>query len=326
MVSCLEYLRSQLQLYRVTGSEWAGPCPFCGGKDRFRVSAKTNKWWCRNCSPDTRWHNLADFLMRREGLTYAQAMSRLEGADVPQFSPPPERTVTPEQQEHWGRVTLDCQDSLFSAKGLRYLQWLKDSRGLSDNTIIEFRLGAALPRKGYEAAFVDQEIMPSGITIPLYAHDEALYGVKVRTNTPDKYRFLKGSKPCLYGPHNPTTDLLVTEGEFDAMLAWQETKGSVDVGTLGSAQMPLGPHWKQAITPYRRIFVVHDNDEEGLKSASWNVIGRAEHVRTPSAKDLTDYKETGDLSHWLNEVLTAPHVPKQLNKEEGGWQARKYAS
>ena len=326
MVSCLEFLRSQVKLYRVTGNEWAGSCPWCGGKDRFRVSANTNRWWCRRCSPDEKWHNLADFLIKRDNLTYTQAMAQLEGSPTTQFSAPPERIITPEQQEHWERITLDCQDSLFSAKGVRYLQWLKDSRGLSDDTIIEFRLGLALPRKGYDAAYVDKEVMPAGITIPLNAHDKALYGVKVRTSTPDKYRFLKGSKPCLYGPHSPTTDLLVTEGEFDAMLAWQETGGAVDVGTLGSAQMPLGPHWKQAIMPYRRIFVVHDNDEEGLKSASWNIIGRAEHVSPPSAKDLTDYRETGDLEHWLSQVLVSPHVPKQFKKEEGGWQTRKYAS
>jgi len=32
--------------------EWAGPCPFCGGRDRFRLwpfEGSTGRWWCRQC-------------------------------------------------------------------------------------------------------------------------------------------------------------------------------------------------------------------------------------------------------------------------------------
>ena len=37
------------------GGEYAGPCPFCGGRDRFRVQPEKGLWWCRNCSPDSHW-------------------------------------------------------------------------------------------------------------------------------------------------------------------------------------------------------------------------------------------------------------------------------
>jgi replicative DNA helicase len=32
------------------GGEFAGACPFCGGKDRFRVWPQTDKFWCRGCN------------------------------------------------------------------------------------------------------------------------------------------------------------------------------------------------------------------------------------------------------------------------------------
>jgi DNA primase len=33
------------------GGEYQGACPFCGGKDRFRVWPNDTKpgWWCRMC-------------------------------------------------------------------------------------------------------------------------------------------------------------------------------------------------------------------------------------------------------------------------------------
>ena len=33
------------------GGEWCGPCPFCGGRDRFRVQPIRGRWWCRMPSP-----------------------------------------------------------------------------------------------------------------------------------------------------------------------------------------------------------------------------------------------------------------------------------
>ena len=36
------------------GGEYAGPCPFCGGEDRFRVQPEQGQWFCRQCSSDGR--------------------------------------------------------------------------------------------------------------------------------------------------------------------------------------------------------------------------------------------------------------------------------
>ena len=36
-------------LKRVTAAEWAGPCPVCGGRDRFSVNTKRKLWNCRGC-------------------------------------------------------------------------------------------------------------------------------------------------------------------------------------------------------------------------------------------------------------------------------------
>ncbi len=38
------------RLKRVTAAEWAGPCPRCGGRDRFAVNVSERLWGCRGCA------------------------------------------------------------------------------------------------------------------------------------------------------------------------------------------------------------------------------------------------------------------------------------
>ncbi|MGI8423994.1 MAG: primase-helicase zinc-binding domain-containing protein, partial [Chloroflexota bacterium] len=64
------------------GGEYAGPCPFCGGKDRFRVQPERGQWWCRTCSPDERWQDAIAYVERRDGVDFREAYSRLAGGGV----------------------------------------------------------------------------------------------------------------------------------------------------------------------------------------------------------------------------------------------------
>ena len=60
------------------GGEYHGPCPSCGGKDRFHVWPQENhgegSWWCRQCG------NGGDgiqYLRDIEQLTFKEACNRL---------------------------------------------------------------------------------------------------------------------------------------------------------------------------------------------------------------------------------------------------------
>ena len=48
----------------------AGPCPFCGGRDRFqfRIKSDNGSYICRNCT-DAQYRNGFDFLMRHLGIS-----------------------------------------------------------------------------------------------------------------------------------------------------------------------------------------------------------------------------------------------------------------
>jgi hypothetical protein len=79
----LALIEQGMPLRRVSsthGGEWAGPCPFCGGRDRLRVQPAMRRWWCRQCSPDERWHDCIRYVMRRERLTFRRAVALLTGS------------------------------------------------------------------------------------------------------------------------------------------------------------------------------------------------------------------------------------------------------
>jgi DNA primase len=58
------------------GGEYAGPCPWCGGRDRFRVwpHADNPGYWCRQCG---RKGDGIQYLRNRYGLSYSEACQRL---------------------------------------------------------------------------------------------------------------------------------------------------------------------------------------------------------------------------------------------------------
>ncbi|HOU49846.1 MAG TPA: primase-helicase zinc-binding domain-containing protein [Smithella sp.] len=52
------------------GGEYCGPCPFCGGTDRFRVWPESGRYWCRSCG---KAGDEIQYLRDRRGLSYVDA-------------------------------------------------------------------------------------------------------------------------------------------------------------------------------------------------------------------------------------------------------------
>jgi len=51
-------------LKKKTANEWSGPCPFCGGKDRFTVFLDSGRYMCRQCTP--KGGDKLDFYCKKE--------------------------------------------------------------------------------------------------------------------------------------------------------------------------------------------------------------------------------------------------------------------
>ena len=73
---------------------YVGPCPMCGGRDRFTINtAERDLWICRQCG-DGKYHSPIDFLMQYHNIDFKQALDRL-GGDLQHPVPIAPRVIAP---------------------------------------------------------------------------------------------------------------------------------------------------------------------------------------------------------------------------------------
>jgi hypothetical protein len=77
-----------VQLKRVTPVDYAGPCPTCGGTDRFGVNVRKQVWNCRGCG---KGGDVIALVQQVEGLPFQAAVEILTGEQIER-----ERTRLPE--------------------------------------------------------------------------------------------------------------------------------------------------------------------------------------------------------------------------------------
>jgi DNA primase len=123
------------------GGEWAGPCPWCGGEDRFLVWPKEDRYWCRGCE---RSGDAIQYVRDRHNLSFKEACERL-GVPLDMWTPlapreaplqPPEMAIPPCPAWQTAAIAFadQCQERLWRPDGERALAWLR-GRGLNDDTI-----------------------------------------------------------------------------------------------------------------------------------------------------------------------------------------------
>jgi putative DNA primase/helicase len=60
-------------------NERCGPCPVCGGNDRFSINTKKNVWNCRRCPAGG---DVIELVRHLDGLSFAEAVRLLAGAQL----------------------------------------------------------------------------------------------------------------------------------------------------------------------------------------------------------------------------------------------------
>ena len=297
------------------------------------------RYWCRMCGQSG---DYLQYLRDRHGMTFQEAKDAAGGAGFTSGNTVKanKSTVTPNVdppgelwQERAGAFVAYAQDILQSDDGIGALEYLRAERGLHNETIKRFGLGcnpqAVYDGAGRWGADGEKVYLSPGIVIPCeiggalwyvqvrrpYTQkdggDDTLsaylgYVVKWRPDT--KYQAVKGGQgKALFGADDLRGDrpLLVCEGKFDAMLAWQEIGDLVDVVTLGGAGKGSGGlpgRWLLRLLPYELILVAYDADRAGESGAAELVkkSKRARRVKVPQGDDLTSFWQAGgDLGAWV---------------------------
>lgn len=221
------------QLTRTAAGEYAGACPFCGGRDRFQVrpfASGGGYWHCRHCTvaPDggPLWLDAVDYAVRRQDLNHLAACRYLLGPlSLPVRAPHPP-TVAPGPADNpppppaaWQQAAKDavarCAARLAAGAVWLHQQyaagaslddlpaetpeaahaylWLR-RRGLRSATILAAGLGF---NPAWEEVQPERWLAP-GITIPA-REGGILWNVRVRVNPrypgdPTRYRDLPGGR------------------------------------------------------------------------------------------------------------------------------------
>jgi phage/plasmid primase-like uncharacterized protein len=77
-----------LTLKRVTATDLAGPCPRCGGDDRFRLNMKTGAHHCRQCG--AKGGDSIELIRLARGLQFREAVEDINGeSEVERPAPAP---------------------------------------------------------------------------------------------------------------------------------------------------------------------------------------------------------------------------------------------
>jgi DNA primase len=311
---------SETVLLRKAGKNLVGLCPFHSEKTpSFTVSPDKQIFHCFGCSAGG---NVFSFVMKRDGLQFGEAarmLARRCGVDIPERPlSGPERRLLSEQETLFeiNRLAADFFHQQLvqpgGAGGEAASAYL-ERRGLSRQTIVDFRLGYApkgwdhligfLARRRHSPALIEKAGLvvarkdASGhydrfrdrVMFPIYDDMARVVGFGGRVmddstpkylNSPETPVYLK--RRVLYGLHRAKDacralgTVYIVEGYLD-LIALHQHGISNAVATLGTA---LSPEHIRLLTRHAsQLVLVYDSDEAGIRSAQRCVdIFWKEHV------------------------------------------------
>ena len=307
------------------GGEYAGPCPICGGRDRFRVQpngAGGPRWYCRQCGGG-QWHDAIDLVQQRDRVDFAEAVARLTGsapelASAPTAAPAPAAMPEPTEapgalwQERAQTFCQDCRQRLWSDAGKAALAGLR-ARGLADDTIFEAGLGwndhdRREDRAAWGLEGKTKVWLPRGVVIPWLIGGQ-LWRVNIRRPAADvaksgpKYIGPAGSSNGLYGADGLRAGFpaVLVEGEIDALTLAQHAGNLAAPVATGSTHGARRARWLGRLALASSVLVCYDADEPGQAAASYwlGALSNARRWRPYWADANAMAQDGADLRQWL---------------------------
>ena len=314
------------------GGEWQGPCPACGGNDRFHVWPNQNEgkggYWCRACG---KTGDNIQFLIDFEGMNFKEACTYLNitMADRPaDYTPPPPRKqeFQPTQhsnpadlwQEKAGKFVSWAQNNLKENKFA--LAWLA-ARGITAEAAEQARLGWNLGENGKDifrarSAWGLPELLkengkprmlwiPQGLVIP-YIIDEKIQRIRIRREEGEpRYYVIPGSAMPVMIIGRDRRAFVIVESELDAIAcaAASPLAGAVAMGSV--AAKPDAATYailKGAV----QILNALDYDRAGAKAHEWwqEQFDKCDRWPVPQGKDPGEAVALGiDLGKWIEAGL-----------------------
>ncbi len=339
-MNVLDLAHRRVKLRKVSstnGGEYQGPCPGCGGDDRFHVWPVQNEgqgaYWCRGCG---KAGDAIQFLRDFEGKSFRDACAELRitmpddpGQTAMRPIPPQVKTrpeFQPTQiappvdlwQEHADKLISWAADNL--KQEVSTLEWL-ERRGIPKSAAADYRLGwnpgengkdLYRSRKAWGLPEIIKEDgrpkslwIPRGLVIP-WIESGVVHRVRIRRLEADpRYYVLPGSSMATMILEPARRAFVVVESELDAIAVVAANKKAGAVA-LGSVSAKPDSRTFEILQAALQILNALDYDEAGAKAMTWwnEQFQRCDRWPVPKGKDPGEAVAMGiDLNRWIQAGL-----------------------
>lgn len=301
--------------------EHAGPCPFCGGRDRFvvwptgREDGTPPMWMCRRCTPDG--GSVLDYVMRRERLSFQEAVAWLAGDLLPMRpTPAPARTrsraeieADVERAEHLAEYWTSRAAALRAelAEHPEVVARL-EAGGISAEAAAHFGFGYTVHQGTrslvipWRYHFRDREIV-TGVQY------RAILGDRFEGGDP-RYRWRAGSRgKALFNADailDPIEDtLIVVEGAKKAAALWSHCLRST---VAIASKCGWDPAWAPKLRGFGRVVFALDPDADEQAVAAAQGTPKALVARLPMKPDDLLVATGGDVDLLWSFIAMARRV------------------
>jgi hypothetical protein len=319
-------------LRKCAANEYEGPCPKCGGENRFHVHAREQWFFCRAGTCHPKRGDAIEFVRWMDGLSFTEAVERLLGvlpprgaiegrlaydARRPKQQPAPHTPSTPAADfatRCKGKVRAAAELLQRGAAGQPGRDYLL-GRGLAPDTWQAFRLGYAPNVK-----VPDSDHFAPAIAIPWYDAGGELVAIRYRflqahgaqkiTSEPGSTTSARlfgwqgmpdGCAEPLPEGHTPIErkfTLLICEGELNAMSAWQAARDTrLDVLSIGSESSRLSDETIAYAGRYGSVLLWTDKESIARQLAA--MLPNVQAVASPNGQDANDLHKQGKLGGFL---------------------------
>lgn len=283
-------------LKKESANSYCGPCPVCGGMDRFVLKTDTGKCWCRGCHEQAM--DVIDFHAWKDGKTVSELI----------------REYLPDHGTGHQEPRVHKPHDLFFKRGLseEIINVLTESRGLKV-TAHAGKQCVSIPyvsldgeTRATQYLTIDQEPFPFTVK-----NDDP-------KNKPKNKIFGKGDKPgsdCFFfagpGP-DQAQEIIVTESVINAMTTFQLFPYACSIALGGSTYTKKLESLKQFLPGIKKVIVCQDNDDAGDKMVKsvHNILGDKVHrivwgPDDPQGLDINDRLQAGQYERAMDSIKNA---------------------
>jgi hypothetical protein len=268
-----ELMRRGFRLKR-RGAELRGPCPICGGDDRFVVTPRKNLWHCRQCA---KGGGIIDLAMWLDGYSFKEALRTLTGDDprpqVTVLTSPAPKTDDEDHERKQRRTAAWLWSQRRPVGGTIAEKYLREVRGIT--CPLPATLGFLPANNGHSPAMISAYAIPDEPEPGILGEPRDVDSVHLTKLLPDgsgkanveNPKITIGrplGRPIVLAPANDLLGIAITEGIENALSVHEAT----GLGAWAAGSAVFMPALANTLPDYiEAVTICADSDKVGQDNA-----------------------------------------------------------